>query len=1702
MGNALPIALERGVTIIRITNAFDPAERLSTTVEHRPGATVLDYVTNAASESVVAVSGGVVPESEWASRKIREGDTIVICPVPQSGQGGSKSIMRTVAMIAVSVMAPYAGGAIASTFSVAAGSAGAAAITAGVALAGGMLVNAILPVSPLEAGGQFEESPSYGLDGAQNTGVDGIGVPVIYGTYRVAGNRIGTYIENETESDQNLYMLHALSEGPIGGVSEILIEDQVSTVYKDFESKIVYGTEDQLPIPWFRESLTSDLVGASVTEEWTERAIAGEIDGFRVDLVFPQGLISTGSDGELRGVTVEFEIEYRAIGDLTWTKIPNSNSEFTGYSTRYVYTDTYPEQIEEELRADTYVRSTSGVGDSADLPPDLAIYTLVGDAEVQIGHTINEPIYSTETSFRDKTRNPARLSYRSPILEQGEYEVRIRRTNAESAEGTRIDGVQWVDLVSIVSDEVAHIFTACLGVKIKMSDQLTSIPTITALVHGRKIKVRRRQSGTDEPVWTEESSSNPAWIVYDMLTNHRYGGAISESRLDIEKFQEWADHCEEKNLEFNGIFDVQSNVWDSMQYVLKLGHAQLVNVGTRYTLAIERVDEPVMLFNVANIRQSSFSMNWLPYIDRSNDIEVVYFDRANRNKQASVRVTNPDAKLTAPQKVVTIKGIGIDNQEQALREAVFHMNMNRLLMQGCMFEATVEAIAATVGDQILVQHDIPDWGFGGKTAAGSTFETVKLDREVTFEPGWDYTFFVCFDKVRRAYGKITNIVGNYVYLSDYAGDERITRLVTPQADLEALEVFDSSGSYGVRVRDTSELVVGHPYELFQTDVIETAPAVNPAANALAAFTTTEVTVSQALSGVPGRFQTWMLGKNVKDLKSYRITAIKGGGDEYSRQITAVEYLSEIHDLTAEIIPIDYDYEPPFSHATSLVATESIARIGDVWQVFVTLDWAKPAHGSYMGATILASVDGGTEETIGTVRHGITRFTHQASEGQEITYRVVAFDALGASMPRSSAPTLDHVVLGKLAPPDAPTGFQAVATDAGIRLSWVKSTAIDISRYEIRAGEDWEGGDLLGTTDGTVWIYGNQPADTYTFWIKAIDTSGVYSEAAASANVTLIGPAVPIISGLTYKGPDMRLTWRAPESQLPILEYEVRFGDTTDVGTATTAGRIKTTEYQTKVNWGGTRYWFIAAVDAAGQVGPFAMQTAMIKVPLVKSLTAEVIDNNVLLRWVAEQGTLPIDFYRMERGVAPDITEIGRSSTTFTTIFENTSGTFTYNAIPVDTAGNEGGAGVILAVVDEPPNFSLLNRFISDFEGYRDGFITTDLPSLVGPFYVTETYDTHYTSRGWAGDSDAISAGYPIYAQPTPAGTPARYDEVFDTGAAVASCRIITELTSIQHAGSTTVSYGMSTAPANNIADWNDFGPSAMNHSDIAVHTADSGDDIEGVAAADLLTDSSAVTTGVVATDSVSATDETRWTARVDVEKTVSGTNAVGVVLRLIGPGTIHGLALNPITGQFAAIGSPDSYYVNDLGTHWRVTVSVTADGTTTDVAAEFTPAYGLISALGTGSVAATGSATLSRAHLIGPWTTLTPDISAPNQVFATNFRYVRSNIQATNADDLAVFEARKLAVTLRTKIRTDTGSVQVEGTSLGGPTGHRITVPLNMAFVDIISIQLTPQSTASVTAIYDFVDAPYPTEFEIYVFDVNGDPVANPITVSWTAKGY
>lgn len=88
-----------------------------------------------------------------------------------------------------------------------------------------------------------------------------------------------------------------------------------------------------------------------------------------------------------------------------------------------------------------------------------------------------------------------------------------------------------------------------------------------------------------------------------------------------------------------------------------------------------------------------------------------------------------------------IELMGCTDLKQAYAHGKHALRANKYELRTCTFDAYVDAIACTIGDVILLQHDVTEWGSGGRVVSVDG-AAVTLDRIVTMAEGKQYRLMV------------------------------------------------------------------------------------------------------------------------------------------------------------------------------------------------------------------------------------------------------------------------------------------------------------------------------------------------------------------------------------------------------------------------------------------------------------------------------------------------------------------------------------------------------------------------------------------------------------------------------------------------------------------------------------------------------------------------------------------------------------------------------------------------------------------------------------------------------------------------------------------------------------------------------------------------------------------------------------------------
>ena len=135
---------------------------------------------------------------------------------------------------------------------------------------------------------------------------------------------------------------------------------------------------------------------------------------------------------------------------------------------------------------------------------------------------------------------------------------------------------------------------AYISLKMKWNqDAFSSLPTITALIKGKKVVAYDGSSVAQ----TAAHSDNPAWCLLDYLTNERYGKGIPIANIDIPSFYTASGVCDTDVtaygattidvLDCNAVIDTSRKVLDNVRELTKGARSFLPFSAGKYKMIVE-----------------------------------------------------------------------------------------------------------------------------------------------------------------------------------------------------------------------------------------------------------------------------------------------------------------------------------------------------------------------------------------------------------------------------------------------------------------------------------------------------------------------------------------------------------------------------------------------------------------------------------------------------------------------------------------------------------------------------------------------------------------------------------------------------------------------------------------------------------------------------------------------------------------------------------------------------------------------------------------------------------------------------------------------------------------------------------------------------------------------------------------------------------
>ena len=199
-------------------------------------------------------------------------------------------------------------------------------LSAGIMLAGGVLMSSIFPASGLKSlsSNSLEESPTYSFSAQQNPSSPGNVIPIVQGDIvDITPFRLASYISTDGEK-QYWNGLYLIGEGVVDEIYAVKIDDNPVSNYENVRVTTRPGTMTQEPIPEFTQVVQESSVNVKMTDSWHTITMSGTgISRIGIGVNAQQGLYYANDSGGLDPVSVNMEFQYRLYGSSDWLSLAN-----------------------------------------------------------------------------------------------------------------------------------------------------------------------------------------------------------------------------------------------------------------------------------------------------------------------------------------------------------------------------------------------------------------------------------------------------------------------------------------------------------------------------------------------------------------------------------------------------------------------------------------------------------------------------------------------------------------------------------------------------------------------------------------------------------------------------------------------------------------------------------------------------------------------------------------------------------------------------------------------------------------------------------------------------------------------------------------------------------------------------------------------------------------------------------------------------------------------------------------------------------------------------------------------------------------------------------------------------------------------------------------------------------------------------------
>lgn len=648
---------------------------------------------------------------------------------------------------------------------------------------------------------------------------------------------------------------------------------------------------------------------------------------------------------------------------------------------------------------------------------------------------------SSDVTLTAKKTGVYYRSYEIQLPKPGRaYKVRVLRLSADSNDQYLFNDT-WVDSIGeIVDTPMNYPNSVLVGLKVNSEQFGSSMPSRSYLIRGLKIRVPSNydeNTNTYNGVWDGTfkllSSSNPAWILFDLLTNARYGLGkfVSESMIDLGQFYQIGRYCDEevddgfggkeKRFAINTQITSRQDAYRLIQDIAGAFRGMVFWAGGMVNIMQDSPSDPVMLFTNANVKDGLFTYKGSARKDRPSVALITYNNKQDGYKQNVEYVEDQEAMARYGERKTEAVAFGCTSRGQAHRVGLWLLYTARMESDMITFTAGLDASFLMPGETVLIQNKYRAGKRNSGRIVSFTKNSITLDAPVSLKKSGSFI-------------RIINQEGKIVERDINETGDNITKVTFKTA----LATADQPVANGV-------------WTITEPDLVPMRARV----------------VAIAQGETPGSFDITVVQNNAS-----KYQAIDNGATLVPENTTV---LDPTYSKPSNLVISEGTY---LSSPGNLSVKLMLAWEGKSPEYWVS--WRRSDEGNVSNWQSARS----TEEQYEIVN---------VAENGRYDFQLYSVSFGGK---KSEIITAVYQVKGTMTPPGAPTSLAAVGDYRNVVLNWVNPDSVDLAQINVYASKTnkLDTATLIAQAATTTFTHaGLGDNETWYYWIRAVNKRGMVGQ---------------------------------------------------------------------------------------------------------------------------------------------------------------------------------------------------------------------------------------------------------------------------------------------------------------------------------------------------------------------------------------------------------------------------------------------------------------------------------------------------------------------------------------------------------------------------------------------------------------------------------